>query len=91
MMRRFLPSVVQNSPEADVVVVDNGSTDDSLVWLESAMPAVRIVKLDRNYGFAEGYHRGLKALEDSSRPPLKGRNRRHINMVMIFFIAIPSF
>ena len=79
MMRRFLPSVVQNSPEADVVVVDNGSTDDSLVWLESAMPQVRIVKLDRNYGFAEGYHRGLKALEeDSSRLPLKGEGRYYL-------------
>ena len=60
MMRRFLPSVVKNSPEADVVVVDNGSTDDSLQYLESEMPEVRVVCFDKNYGFAEGYHRGLK-------------------------------
>ena len=63
MMRRFLPSVVQNSPEAEVVVVDNGSTDDSLQYLEAEMPQVRVIRLDKNYGFAEGYHRGLKEVD----------------------------
>lgn len=64
MMRRFLPSVVKNSPEADVVVVDNGSTDDSRLWLSDAMPSVAQIALDRNYGFAEGYHRGLGLLDE---------------------------
>ncbi len=63
MMRRFMPSVVENSPEADVVVVDNGSTDDSLQYLETEMPQVRVIRLDMNYGFAEGYHRGLREVE----------------------------
>ncbi len=63
MMRRFLPSVVKNSPEAEIVVVDNGSTDDSIHFLETEMPEVRCIVLDKNYGFAEGYHRGLQELE----------------------------
>lgn len=63
MMRRFLPSVVEHSKEADVIVVDNGSTDDSVAFLEREMPDVRCVRLDRNYGFAEGYHRGLREVE----------------------------
>ena len=29
MLRRFLPSVLEFSPEAEVVVADNASTDDS--------------------------------------------------------------
>lgn len=65
MLRRFLPSVVKYSPQAEVVVVDNGSTDDSLAWLSEALPQVRQIRLDRNYGFAEGYHYGLRMLEDS--------------------------
>ena len=74
MMRRFLPSVVANSPEADVIVIDNGSTDASLQYLRDEMPQVRIITLDRNYGFAEGYHRGLKMLEeDPPQPSLEGR------------------
>ena len=73
MMRRFLPSVVTNSPEADVIVIDNGSTDASLQYLRDEMPQVRIIALDRNYGFAEGYHRGLKMLEeDPPQSSLKG-------------------
>lgn len=63
MMRRFLPGVVEHSPEAEIIVVDNGSTDDSCAWLASAMPAVRLVLLDKNYGFAEGYNLGLKQVE----------------------------
>ena len=74
MMRRFLPSVVQNSPEAEVVVVDNGSTDDSLQYLETEMPEVHRIVLDKNYGFAEGYHRGLKELEkDEPCPSVEGK------------------
>ena len=74
MMRRFLPSVVANSPEADVIVIDNGSSDASLQYLRDEMPKVRIITLDRNYGFAEGYHRGLKMLEeDPPQPSLEGR------------------
>lgn len=63
MMRRFLPSVVENSTEADIIVIDNGSTDDSLRYLEAEMPNVRRIVLDKNYGFAEGYNLGLKQVE----------------------------
>lgn len=63
MMKRFLPGVVKHSPEAEIVVADNASTDDSLAWLEAEMPMVRRVVLDKNYGFAEGYNRGLKPVE----------------------------
>lgn len=63
MMKRFLPGVVKYSPEAEVVVADNASTDASLAWLSKEMPEVRQVILDKNYGFAEGYNQGLKPIE----------------------------
>lgn len=63
MMKRFLPGVVKDSPEADVVVADNASTDESVAWLEREMPEVRRIVLDQNYGFAEGYNRGLAGLD----------------------------
>ncbi|MBQ0048844.1 MAG: glycosyltransferase family 2 protein [Bacteroidales bacterium] len=63
MMRRFLPGVVEHSPEAEVVVADNASTDDSLAWLNREMPTVRCVVLDKNYGFAEGYNRALRSVQ----------------------------
>ncbi len=62
MMRRFLPSVLEHSGDAQVVVVDNGSTDESLEMLSQEFPTVRQVPLDKNYGFAEGYNLGLKQI-----------------------------
>lgn len=63
MLRRFLPSVLHNSGDAEIVMVDNGSSDDSLTVLSSEFPMVRQVILDSNYGFAEGYNRGLRVIE----------------------------
>ncbi len=64
MLRRFLPSVIEHSPEAEVVVADNGSDDDSLKLLSDLFPEIRTIALDRNYGFAEGYNKAI-ALVDS--------------------------
>jgi len=63
LLAEFLPSVVEHSNEAEIVVIDNGSTDDSLVLLAERFAQVKIVKLDKNYGFASGYNRGLKDLD----------------------------
>ena len=63
-LRRFLPSVVAAAPSGvEVVVADNGSTDGSVAVLGSEFPTVRIVRLDRNYGFAGGYNRALRQVE----------------------------
>ncbi len=61
-LQHYLPSVVTTTPYADIVVADNGSTDGSVEWLRTEMPSVKLVLLDRNYGFAEGYNRALKQL-----------------------------
>ena len=69
MLRTYLPSVVkscQTSPFSDqieVVVADNGSTDESLEVLQKEFPTVRTIILDQNYGFAEGYNRAIEATE----------------------------
>lgn len=64
MLEQFLPSVTAcTCGDAEVVVADNGSTDDSLAFLAQAYPHLRVVALDKNYGFAEGYNRALKQVE----------------------------
>lgn len=62
LMEEFLPSVVACTPGewADVIVADNGSTDDSIEMLEAKFPTVGIIRLDNNYGFAEGYNQALQ-------------------------------
>ena len=62
-LETYLPSVVDHSEEAEVVVIDNGSTDDSVNWLGEHFPQVRIVQLSENLGFAGGYNAGLKLVD----------------------------
>ena len=62
LLQQFLPSVVEYTPY-DIYVVDNGSTDHSLKILETKFPHVKTIKFDKNYGFAEGYNKGLQNIE----------------------------
>lgn len=62
-LQHYLPQVIATTPDADIIVADNGSTDGSVAWLREAMPEVQLVLLDRNYGFADGYNRALAQLE----------------------------
>lgn len=63
-LRRFLPSVVAQAPAGvEVVVADNGSTDDSLSVLTNEFPSVTVLRMDANYGFAGGYNRALAQIE----------------------------
>ena len=64
MLERFLPNVLRHSQdEAVVYVADNASTDNSLLLLEERFPEVRVLRLDRNWGFAGGYNRALAQIE----------------------------
>lgn len=64
-MRRFLPSVIAHSDGvADIIVADNASTDGSMAMLAQCFPSVRTITLDRNYGFAEGYNRALRQVDN---------------------------
>ena len=66
LLREFLPSVLAGTPEniATTIVVDNGSTDDSIEVLRKAFPYVRTIVLDKNYGFAQGYNLALRQIAD---------------------------
>ena len=63
MLGRFLPSVIKYSPGTEIVVADNASTDDSVALLAAGFPSVRVVQLDRNYGFADGYNKALEQVD----------------------------
>ena len=63
MLRRYLPSVIAHTKGADIIVADNGSTDDSLAVLEKEFPTVMTIVLDKNYGFAEGYNRAIEQVD----------------------------
>ncbi len=55
-----LHSLLKQSYAADVLLVDNGSTDLSVAMVEKQFPEVTIIQLNKNYGFAGGVNAGIK-------------------------------
>lgn len=62
-LEKFLPSVIQFSPNAEIFVIDNHSNDDSVSYLNQQFPTVKVILNDKNYGFAGGYNEGLKHID----------------------------
>ena len=64
MLERFLPSVTAyTTGDNEVIIADNGSSDDSLAFLSANYPQLRVIALDKNYGFADGYNRALAQID----------------------------
>ncbi len=61
-LKEFVPILLKNTDaeDADIVVADNASTDDSVKYLQTNHPQVQLILLDKNYGFAEGYNRAME-------------------------------
>ena len=65
LIKKFLPSVIKYTPIIhNIYLIDNGSNDDSVEFIKSNFNRVKIIKLDKNYGFAKGYNIGLKNIDD---------------------------
>ncbi len=66
-LEKFLPGVVETtknqSSDYEVIIADNGSTDGSIEFLEKNFPDLRIIKFDKNYGFAAGYNKALEQID----------------------------
>ena len=62
LLKKFLPTVLMHTQtkNCEVVVADNCSSDNSIEVLKQHFPNVRLILLDQNYGFAEGYNLALK-------------------------------
>jgi GT2 family glycosyltransferase len=60
-LQAFLPSVVEHTPkDAQIIVADNASSDDSLEFLKNNYPEIRIITLSKNLGYAGGYNAALE-------------------------------
>jgi GT2 family glycosyltransferase len=65
LLQQFLPSVVQHSGKAQIIVADNGSTDQSVDYVKFNFPGVDIIRLEQNHGFCGGYNLALQKVEST--------------------------
>jgi GT2 family glycosyltransferase len=64
LLEKFIPDVIRHSQGiADLYVIDNHSSDDSVKYLTSTFTSVKVVQNIDNYGFAKGYNEGLKRID----------------------------
>jgi len=68
-LEEFLPVLLEHttSPDVDIYVADNGSTDNSLVLIGKKFRDVKLMLFNRNYGFADGYNRALAQIDAETR------------------------
>lgn len=64
-LKQYLPTLIKCTSDTDteIIVADNGSTDNSLALMREEFPAIRLILFDKNYGFAEGYNKALAQID----------------------------
>ena len=64
LLKKYLKVLIQNSVDHNIYLIDNNSEDESVSYVRSNHSEVNIIKLDKNYGFAEGYNRGIQKVKE---------------------------
>lgn len=62
-LEQFLPSVTKHSKSANIYIADNASTDNSIRFIETNYPAIKIIQNKENGGYSKGYNEALKHIE----------------------------
>jgi len=63
-LEKFLPSVYNSTYQnIEFIIGDNASTDNSIDFVKTNYPSIRIIENSKNYGFAGGYNEVLKFVE----------------------------
>ena len=65
LLKKFLPSVVKHSDKklSTIYIIDNGSDDESNIYVKNKFPEIKIIQNDKNYGYAGGYNKGLSKID----------------------------
>jgi len=72
LLSQFLPSLINFTPiKHNIYIIDNGSNDNSIGFVENNYKRIKVIKLDTNYGYAKGYNIGLKNINDDAESKAK--------------------
>ena len=64
LLKKYLKVLIQNSVDHNIYLIDNNSEDESVSYVINNYSEVNIINLDKNYGFAEGYNRGILKVKE---------------------------
>ena len=64
LLKRFVPKVIENCQDAQIYIIDNKSSDDSIDLISKNYPEINIIELNANYGYADGYNKGVKLITE---------------------------
>ena len=64
LLKEFLPSVVSNSDDNPIYIIDNNSDDLSVDFIEKSYPEINVILNSKNFGYAKGYNVGLKQVKE---------------------------
>ena len=64
LLEQFLPLVLKHSGTAQIYVADNASSDDSVSYVKTTFPSVKIIENATNGGYAKGYNDALKQVSE---------------------------
>lgn len=59
-LKKFLPDLIKHTANADIIVADNNSSDDSVFFLKEHYPDITLIENEENGGFAKGYNDALQ-------------------------------
>ncbi|MBD80501.1 MAG: hypothetical protein CL840_16410 [Crocinitomicaceae bacterium] len=66
LIKKFLPVIIENTPDNpdyEIVVVDNGSADETQAYLSENFPNTRLIRIEKNRGFTNGYCASLPQIK----------------------------
>ncbi len=64
LLKKFLPIIINHSPNARIIVADNCSTDQSVLILKNEFPSLELIEVPENRGFCGGYNYALKEIPE---------------------------
>ena len=60
LLRQNLPALVKNALSAEIIIVDDGSGDDSVLFIQKEYPSIKVISLTANHGFSFAINAGVK-------------------------------
>ena len=64
LIKKFIPSIITNSSNCNIYVIDNNSTDESVNYIKNNFSNINIINNSSNLGYAGGYNEGIKKIDE---------------------------